>query len=161
MQYIYRLAKMNDLDSIMSMVEDRIQWFKNKDIFQWRLYLKHHPVEEWKRAIRNCELYVVVLKDEVLGCIQFQYYDPEFWDNSRNLYIKKLCTRVGTKKLGQYFIEKAIEKARHENISKIRLDCTNLNEHLNSIYESYGFHVVKRGFHNRYTYAYCLREMKL
>ena len=146
MQYIYRLAKMNDLDSIMSMVEDRIQWFKNKDIFQWRLYLKHHPVEEWKRAIRNCELYVVVLKDEVLGCIQFQYYDPEFWDNSRNLYIKKLCTRVGTDKLGRYLIEKAIEKAHQENISKIRLDCTNLNEKLNSIYESYGFHVVRKGF---------------
>ena len=136
MQYIYRLAKMNDLDSIMSMVEDRIQWFKNKDIFQWRLYLKHHPVEEWKRAIRNCELYVVVLKDEVLGCIQFQYYDPEFWDNSRNLYIKKLCTRVGTDKLGRYLIEKAIEKAHQENISTLRVDCTNLNEKLNSIYES-------------------------
>ena len=161
MKYSYRLAELSDLSAIVSMVEKRMQWFKDNDILQWRFYLQHHPIKEWEMAIFNHELYVVVLEEEIVGCIQFQYYDSEFWDNSRNLYIKKLCTKVGMKGLGHFLIDKAIEKARSENLSKIRLDCKASNEKLNSIYENYGFHEVKKGFHHRYPYDYCLREMNL
>lgn len=51
--YLFRLAKHEDLDDVILMVRERIEWFRSKDILQWREYLIHHPVEEWAKAITN------------------------------------------------------------------------------------------------------------
>lgn len=159
--YLFRLAKYEDLDDVILMVRERIEWFRSKDILQWREYLIHHPVEEWAQAITNKQLYVVLDDDKVIGCIQFQYYDPEYWDDTYQLYIKKLCTKVGYRKVGKVLIDEAIKLAKEKNFSKIRLDCRSTNKALNKIYEDYGFRLVRSGTLSRYPYPFNLREMEI
>lgn len=159
--YVFRLAKLDDLDEIIAMVQERMNWFLERNILQWKLYLVHHPVGEWKKAIEDKQLYVEIFQDKIIGCVQFQYYDPNYWDDSYQLYIKKLCTKVGFKKVGHYLIEQAVLLAKKKNISKIRLDCLSSNKKLNQIYEDYGFHLVKSGIYDKYYYPFNLREMDL
>lgn len=97
----------------------------------------------------------------MIGCIQFQYYDPEYWDDTYQLYIKKLCTKVGYRKVGKVLIDEAIKLAKEKNISKIRLDCRSTNKALNKIYENYGFRLVRSGILSRYPYPFNLREMEI
>ena len=157
MNYHFRLAKIEEVEEIFSFVNERSQWMRSSNIHQWRHYLKHHPIEEWRLAALNCELYVAVCDNVILGCVQIQYYDPIFWDNTKNIYIKKLCTKLGTKKVGKYIIEQVILIAKKEGLSKIRLDCLATNQKLNNIYQSYGFHLVYSGVYGKYPYN--LREM--
>lgn len=161
MDYQFRLAKMEDVEEIFLFVKERSEWMKASNINQWRHYLKHHPIEEWYQAVFNHELYVVVCNHKILGCVQIQYYDSIFWDDSRNIYIKKLCTRLGTKKIGKYIINQVILIAKKEGLSKIRLDCLATNQKLNNIYQSYGFHLVYSGVYDKYPYPYNLRELIL
>lgn len=161
MGYEFRLTKMEEVEEVLSLVAQRSEWMKKSNINQWRYYLKHHPIEEWRLAILNHELYVVVCDDMILGCVQIQYYDPIFWDNTKNIYIKKLCTKLGTKKVGKYIIEQVILIAKKEGLSKIRLDCLATNQKLNNIYQSYGFHLVYSGVYDKYPYPYNLRELIL
>ena len=161
MGYEFRLAKMGEVEEVFSLVAQRSKKKKKSNINQWRYYLKHHPIEEWRLAVLNCELYVAVCDNVILGCVQIQYYDPIFWDNTKNIYIKKLCTKLGTKKVGKYIIEQVILIAKKEGLSKIRLDCLATNQKLNNIYQSYGFHLVYSGVYDKYPYPYNLRELIL
>lgn len=158
--YSFRLAKYEDLNQIMEMIKQRQDWFKKNNIKQWSSYLEHHPIEEWNNLISNNSLYVLSTKNQILGCVEIKFYDNELWNDTKSLYIHKLCTKVNTQNIGKIIIENLKEIAIRNNIDKIRLDCLNSNKKLNDIYESYGFKFVKEGFQDNY-YHYNLRELEL
>lgn len=159
--YTFRLAKDEDLDQIIKIIKQRQEWFKMKNIRQWSKYIENHPIEEWNNSIANNSLYVLSKKDKIFGCVEIKFYDSEFWDNSKNLYVHKLCTKVSEKNAGKIIIENLKEMAIKNNVNKIRLDCLNSNKKLNDIYDSYGFKFIKDGFYDKYQYHYNLRELRV
>ncbi len=46
-----KIAKMSDLEDIIELYKERIQWFKDNEIDQWSRYLKNHPKSEFIEAI--------------------------------------------------------------------------------------------------------------
>lgn len=161
LNYVFRLATLQDLESIYSLIQERVDWMQEAHISQWDEYFLHHSIEEWKEAIEKNEFYVVEDAGVILGGVQIQFVDEYFWDNSRNVYIKKLCCRVGTRKVGSFIIEEVKKIARVKELNKIRLECLSTNLDLNQIYESYGFRLIHSGTYSKYPYYYNLRELML
>lgn len=155
----FRLATKNDLEEIFSMIKERQDWFKNHNIKQWAHYLENHPLIEWTSAIENNNLYVLTDEKQILGCVEITFYDFDFWDNSKNLYLHKLCTRINTHKTGSQIIEHAKRIAIENNLSKIRLICLAFNQKLNDIYHSHGFKHIKQVESD--SYHFNLKELTL
>lgn len=67
MNYIIKLAKMKDIDDIIKLYSERMQWFRENNIKQWNKYLNNHSISEFEDAINNKNYYIIKNNDEIIA----------------------------------------------------------------------------------------------
>lgn len=160
MNYTIKLANMNDIDLILQLYSERMQWFKDNNIKQWSKYLTNHPKSEFEEAINNKNFYIILKDNEIIAGFELSEDSREWKDNvTSSYYIYKVVTKVGHKNIGNIIFQKCKEIARKNGKKYLRLDCLKSNEKLNNIYESHNFKLVRYGSNERYNYS--LRELKI
>ena len=160
MDYIIELAEEKNIDSILQLYSDRMEWFKYKEIKQWSRYLQNHPREEFLEAIKNNNFYIIRQNDELVAGFELSTNSKDWHDDiTPTYYIYKVVTKVGHKNLGQVIFDKCKELAKRDGKKYLRLDCLKSNQKLNDIYESHSFKLIRYGRNERYSYS--LRELKI
>jgi hypothetical protein len=160
MSYILELANISDIDSILELYSERMQWFKDNKIKQWNKYLTNHPKSEFEEAINNKNYYIIKNNEEIIGGFELSTNSKDWKDDiTPAYYIYKVVTKVGYKNIGDFIFEKCKEMAKSNGKKYLRLDCLKSNEKLNDIYESHNFKLIRYGNNDRYSYS--LRELKI
>lgn len=160
MKYKVELANISDIDSILELYAERMKWFKDNDIIQWRKYLINHPKSEFVELINSKNYYVIKNNDEIIGGFEISTDSKEWKDDiTPAYYIYKVVTKVGYKNIGDFIFKECKKIAKEHDKQYLRLDCLKSNKKLNNIYENYNFKLVRYG--NNKNYEYALREWKI
>lgn len=152
-------VNIEEIDEILKLYLERIEWFKGENIMQWRKYLEHHPKSEFEDVIINSNYFCLRKEGKTIAGFEITENNKYWEDNKDAYYIKKLVTKVGSKNIGKLIIEIAKDLAKINNKKYLRLDCLSTNKKLNEIYEKYGFELVKIGKDDYYNYS--LRECNI
>ena len=67
MNYMVELANISDIDFILELYTERMQWFKDNNIKQWSKYLTNHPKSEFEEAINNKNYYIIKNNDKIVA----------------------------------------------------------------------------------------------
>ncbi|XEC94088.1 GNAT family N-acetyltransferase [Paenibacillus tarimensis] len=138
-----RRATDEDVDDIRSLFIDAAQWIHStRGFWQWR-------VESFEREIvdafvRDNEVFVAVLRNELVGCFSVHWGYEEIWGEQFHEdagYVHRLCVSRKRKGegIGRELIRYAESYVRAKGKSRLRLDCMADNPRLNSYYVSQGF----------------------
>ncbi|MCT1403715.1 GNAT family N-acetyltransferase [Paenibacillus sp. p3-SID867] len=136
-------ATYEDVDGIRSLFIDAAQWIHSVHGFwQWR-------VESFEREIvdafvRDNEVFVAVLRNELVGCLSVHWVYEEIWGEQFHEdagYVHRLCVSHKRKGegIGRELIRYAESYVRANGKSRLRLDCMADNPRLNSYYVNLGF----------------------
>ena len=127
MGYDFRLAKNNEIDTIYSLYEKRIQWMDHTGIQQWNTtnYLAVYPIS----------YYTERQKSEELQRWMKEAHSPAF-------YVHNLVTEPSIKGAGKIILSEAEKVASSKGMKFIRLDCAVDNEFLNEYYDLMGYKLV-------------------
>lgn len=156
----FEKACINDLDNILKLYQERMKWFKEKEIKQWSKYLEHHPKDEFIDVINNSNYFILKENNEIIAEFELST-DSKYWkdEKTQSYYIYKLVIKVGYKNIGELIFEICKNIAKNNNIVYLRLDCLKNNDKLNQIYNNHGFKFIKNGYEDYYSYS--LRELKI
>ena len=158
--YIVKLANISDIDSILELYSERMQWFKDNNIKQWGKYLTNHPKLEFEEVINSRNYYIIKDKDEIIAGFEISNNSKDWKDDiTPAYYIYKIVTKVGYKNIGDIIFKKCKEIAKLDGKKYLRLDCIKSNQKLNNIYEKDNFKLIRYGHNERYEYS--LRECKI
>ena len=71
MEYDFRLAKNNEIDTIFSLYKKRVHWMDKAGIQQWNVtkYLEVYPISYYAERQRLGELYVLSKEDVIIGAV--------------------------------------------------------------------------------------------
>lgn len=160
---IFSKAVINEVDEILNIYTERMKWFQEHEIKQWRKYLDHHPREEFEDVIKNGYFFTLKQNNKIIACFELST-NSKFWNDEYTsaYYIYKIVTKVGCKAVGNLMFEicKDIAKTNHKKY--LRLDCLQSNKKLNDIYNNHGFKLIKNGYENKnYYYGFSLRELEV
>ncbi len=154
----FQKAQIEDLEPILELYIQRMQWFKQKGIKQWGKYLKNHPKEEFVKTIENGNYYILKKQNEIIAGLEISTNSNFGNDTTSNAYyLYKVVTKVGYKNIGSEIFEIAKNITKESGKKYLRLDCLSSNKKLNELYEKHGFKYVKEG---ESFYHYTLREWK-
>lgn len=136
-----RLAKIDDIESIMAILKERCDWLKANNIDQWtNNYLGKYNENYFSKVMKLHKLYVVSQENKVISVFLLKEEDKTYWKNDDSAYyIHHLATRIGYSGVGTKIIQ-FIEQLAGKNSKKyIRLDCKKSNNRLNQYYQKQGF----------------------
>ena len=148
MKYKFIHANETMLDSIYNIFEKRIEWMDNVGIKQWNVtnYIETFNKNYLKQQILENNLYVMINNDKnkIVGAIVLHEKDNKWEDNEEHstYYLHNLVTDVQEKRVGIEILNAVDELARKNNKEKLRLDCAENNEFLNSYYKKAGYFFV-------------------
>lgn len=150
----FKRAELSDIDKILDIYAERVLWFKQKEIKQWRNYLEHHPKSEFEDVIKNGYLFILKRDEKIMASFELST-DSKYWKDNKteSYYIYKLVTKVGNKEVGELIFNICRDLAKTNNKKYLRLDCLSTNKKLNEIYESYNFKLIKTGYEDYYPFA--------
>lgn len=156
----FKKAEPNELDKILEVYSERMQWFKNKEIKQWGKYLEHHPKSEFEEVIKKDDYFILEKNNEIIAGFELST-NSKYWNDCKTkaYYIYKLVTKVGNKDIGNIVFDICKDLAKTNNKEYLRLDCLSTNKKLNDIYEKHHFKLIKTGYEEGYHYS--LRECKI
>lgn len=158
-EIVLKIAKMSDLEDIMELYKERMQWFEDNEINQWSQYLKNHPKSEFIEIIEKENYFILVKDNQLIAAFELSER-TNFWkDKDANAYyIYKLVTKIGFKNLGGIIFDICKELAKQNDKNYLRLECISTNEKLNQIYDNHHFKLIRQvmGY-----YPYNLRECEV
>lgn len=139
-----RLAKVEDLEKIMNIINKRIDWMNKNNIKQWNVhgYLDVYTYEYFEEKIRKEHFYVATKDNVIVGAVALFEEDKCWDDDVKALYIHNLVGDINTKGVGEFLLKFAEEVAENRGIHTLRLDCQIDNEVLNNYYERLGYKIV-------------------
>lgn len=155
----FEVAKEEQLNEILKIYQERMNWFKEKGINQWTRYKEHHSKEEFKDIIKRKRLFILKQNKDIISAFQIEENSKYWEDNKKAYYLYKVVTLPKTRKIGDIIVEICKDLAIANNKMYLRLDCLEKNRKLNKIYVKHGFNLVKKG-HDK-SYYYTLREYKI
>ena len=105
---ILKKATMDDIDEIINLYAERMNWFKENGIKQWSKYLTNHPKEQFIQVIENGDFYILKKENEIVAGFEVST-DSHFWnDNKTNAYyLYKVVSKVGYKNIGSEIFKNA------------------------------------------------------
>lgn len=145
MEYILSKAQISDLDSIINLIGQRIDWMDQVGIKQWNTtdYFGVYPRSHFESYINRGIMYVARLTENgpVLGVEALLPADPRWPDGDivNAWYVHHLATSLEEKGLGREMIRLTEELGRAVGLERIRLDCDIKNVFLNTYYQSQGY----------------------
>ena len=141
-----RLAKIKEIDQILSITSACAAYLISKNIFQWS---DIYPTEEiFKKDIKKNELYVLIAEKLIIGTIVLTPdIDPEYksveWltPHRNNLYVHRLA--IHPSEQGKGFARKLMDFAEdfaiRNDYTSIRLDTFSKNLRNQKFYELRGY----------------------
>lgn len=146
MEYDFRLAKNNEIDTIFSLYKKRVHWMDKVGIQQWNVtkYLEVYPISYYAERQRLGELYVLSKEGVIIGAVVLLQND-ERWLKivaSPAYYVHNLVTEPSVKGVGKIILFEAEKMAISRGIQFMRLDCAVDNKFLNEYYDSMGYKMV-------------------
>lgn len=150
----FEIARLEQLNEIYELYNNRTNWFKENNIKQWSRYIVRHE-REFPIAIKNKNYYILKKNNEIIAGFEISNNSGYFEDNGKSLYLSKIVSKVGYKNIGSFIFMICKDLAKNNNMKYLRLDCIKWNDKLNEIYEKHNFKLVGCGKSN---YEYCLRE---
>lgn len=163
--YTFRLAKIEEVETIFRLYVGRIDWMDKNGIRQWNAtrYLELYPLSYY---IRQCELgnlYVMECGENgIISGAVVLFEDDRRWPDTKNIrayYIHNLVSAPGANGVGARLIAEAETLAKDAGKQAVRLDCAVDNTFLNNYYASKGYMAIER--FNEGLYSGVLREKKL
>ncbi len=141
-----RKAKLVEIPQILELTRACGVHLADQGIHQWN---EHYPTEnEFKTDIARGELYVLFVKDSIIGVIALStIMDSEYksisWlsPNEKNLYVHRLAITPAFQGKGfaQQLMSFAEAYARNEHFTSIRLDTFSQNKRNQEFYEKRGY----------------------
>jgi len=140
---VIRKASVEDVDGIRSLLIEAAQWIHAAHGFwQWRVESFEREMVE--AFVRDHEVFVAVLRDELVGCFSVHWTYEKIWGEHFHEdagYVHRLCVSRKRKgeKIGNELIRYAERYVQAKGKSWLRLDCMADNPSLNSYYAGLGF----------------------
>lgn len=146
MNYLFQKAKMEDLNQIFQLINDRMDWMVLKGIKQWdkKHYWSVFPESHYINQMSLGNLYVLKNDEVVLGAVVL-YEQDELWNDEKpvdSFYLHHLVTTLNKKGIGKLILSEVEKLARLKKKQAIRLDCMVTNQFLNEYYENLGFYCI-------------------
>lgn len=150
----FGVAEISDIDNILQLYDERMNWFKKNNINQWKNYLERHPQEEFIKEIEHGNYFILKKDEKVIAGFKMST-ESKYWndDASESYYIYKLVTKLGQKNIGNIIFKISKNIAKNNKKQYLRLDCVSTNGKLNSIYQNYGFKLIRKGKIGNYNYS--------
>ena len=141
-----RKATTNDLYRIIEITKACAVFMISNKIFQWN---EHYPnIETFEEDVLNQNLYVLEIKNKLIGCLVISNKMDEFYSkvnwltpNKNNLYLHRLAVDPDYQKMGyaKQLMSFSFKFAKANNIKSIRLDTFSGNPFNNVFYSNLGF----------------------
>ena len=141
-----RKAIKDDLHRIIEITKACAVFMISNNIFQWN---EHYPnIETFEEDVLNQNLYVLEIKNKLIGCLVISNKMDEFYSkvnwltpNKNNLYLHRLAVDPDYQKKGyaKQLMFFSFELAKSNNIKSIRLDTFSGNPFNNIFYSNLGF----------------------
>lgn len=146
MNYTFRTAKHDEIESVFDLYQKRIRWMDEKAIHQWNTtgYLESYPVNYYRKQQALGNLYVLVEGNVIIGAVVLLQEDDR-WSDKKDLhafYVHNLVTNTGVAGAGKKLLIELEKIAFNKGICAVRLDCAVDNAFLNDYYDSLGYKVV-------------------
>lgn len=147
-------ANISDVDSIISLIQSRIQWMNMKGIDQWNKsdYLETFTLTYFANVINRQNLYKVLDGEGVIiGAFTLFEEDERWTDGEPALYIHNFVSKLDAVGVGDTIILFCEEEAKTRGVSKLRVDCKNTNLKLNEYYQMRGFEYISSFEEEKYS----------
>jgi len=141
-----RLAKISEIDDILTITKACASFMISKGIFQWN---EHYPSKEaFINDIKRKELYLLEESKTSIGTVVIsnhmdEEYIPIKWlvENDNNLYIHRLAVHPNFQGNGnaQKLMDFAENYAHQNNYKSVRLDTFSQNNRNQKFYETRGY----------------------
>lgn len=140
-----RIARKEDIDQIMTIVQETIEDLNQEGNYQWD---ETYPKEEhFLEDIHNNHLYIVESEDRVVGFICINQEEDETYQKVEwrldepalvihRFAIKRDKLRQG---LGTKLVEFAIRFAENKGIHYVKVDTNSKNIRMNALFQKLGF----------------------
>jgi ribosomal protein S18 acetylase RimI-like enzyme len=141
-----RLAKIKEIDQILSITNACASLLISKNIFQWSDIYPSEAI--FRNDIENNELYVLIVRDSIIGTIALTpTVDPEYksvtWltPDRDNLYVHRLAIHPSEQGKGyaRKLMDFAEDFAINNGYTSIRLDTFSKNLRNQKFYELRGY----------------------
>ena len=141
-----RLAKLSEIQEIVSLTRACAAKMISEDIFQWN---EHYPNQEaFKNDVAREELFVLIIAEKIAGCITIssekdEEYETVEWltEDGNQFYIHRLAVHpeFQHKGLAKKFMDFAEAYAKQRKAVSIRLDTFSVNKRNQRFYEARGY----------------------
>lgn len=141
-----RKAKASEIVTLLKITKACGAAMKAQHIFQWN---EAYPNKEaFVKDLSRGELYVLSIKDVLIGCITISTFKDEEYEEiswltkeSKQYYIHRLAVHPEHQRKGyaQQLMDFAETKATHENFTSVRLDTFSENKRNQIFYEKRGY----------------------
>lgn len=143
-QLVVRQAHADELDTVMVLLKERIEWLRARGSDQWSTW------ETWQAkihtALEDGNVWLLFDATDPVGTITLEYQgDRDFWDQAEcaepAAYLSKLAIRLdyAGHELGVVFTDWASDYAYRRGCKFVRLDAWKANEGLHAYYASRGW----------------------
>lgn len=145
----YRCADINDLDAIITLIQDAVISMEKNNIHQWdELYPTREMIQ---KDIESGHLYIGMIKGNIAVMFVLNQECDEAYRNGRwmhpdkayfvihRLCVNPVCQNRGIAKRTLLFIE---EQVKEKNIFAIRLDVFSENPYALKLYQDMGYSIV-------------------
>ena len=147
MDYQFRAAEPEDVDDIIGIIQERIDWMDEKNLYQWNRtnYMQRYPREYFLGRIASHEFYLAVDPEgKTVGVMALLLEDGRWTEDEKKncYYVHHLATRPQAKGAGKALLSFCEDLSLQEGKKVVRLDCQKGNDRLNAFYQSLGYQVV-------------------
>ncbi|BAC12319.1 GNAT family N-acetyltransferase [Oceanobacillus iheyensis] len=145
-QHVY-IAEKDDMKGIVRLLKGVSSWLQESRLKQWEFLNEGGEDPEIKQAIEDENTFIVKEGDELIATFTLYEiqnpWDKNIWGQSSDdaFYLHRLSVdyaRLGTG-LGRDVIAWMETYTKTQGMKRIRLDCVENNEKLNSIYQNLGY----------------------
>ncbi|MDD5945306.1 MAG: GNAT family N-acetyltransferase [Clostridia bacterium] len=136
-----RKAEIKDIDSIISLIQMRIDWMDEVGLCQWNKtdYLGVYTREYFEKGINEGSFFIAEENGEAVGTMALYRHDPRWEDGLDSVYVHHLTAKPGKKGVGRELIAFAEQYAKDIPVPMIRLDSDVDNKKLADYYEPMGY----------------------
>lgn len=137
-----RLAGLQDVDGIASILSEAAAWLQQYGTPMWRA--EELSIEHITADVTGGLFFVAEVNADRVGTIKFQLEDPLFWPDvpdGESAFVHRLAVRRASAGgiVSGALLRWAADRARSHNRRFLRLDCEASRPRLRAVYERLGF----------------------
>ncbi len=148
-QYTVRQAQLSDLGAVMSLLQERVEWLREKGSDQWSTWTNWQATKI-RPALEEGRVWLLLDQSDPVGTITVEFCaDSDFWTPQEYAepaaYLSKLAIRLehSGKELGSLLIDWSRDYAYRHGCKAVRLDAWKTNAKLQAYYSDRGWRHVR------------------